>query len=242
MSSWRKWLALGGIGCVVAAVVGGGLKLGEVEMPAITSGVRQGILGGLGLLLVIVSLTGATKRSSAHGGTLADCEFWTKVFEAMPPAFVKEYPVDTHLTDNHALRVVQGHKPKAPADTTELHMLINADHRSGDRIAAETGASVQLEYSDQFSTKYPQLILTFKTRVEHNQRTYIVGWYVPIEVPYALPESDTLDLTKRGEQVVFSMPSMAAPGENPFLVSIGKAVRRKLAPVARPRDLAERTD
>jgi hypothetical protein len=66
-----------------------------------------------------------------RAGILADPDFWSKVFDAMPPAFIKEYPSDGHLADNEAFRTFQGQKSDEPADTTELDTLINADHRQG---------------------------------------------------------------------------------------------------------------
>jgi hypothetical protein len=81
------------------------------------------------------------------------------------------------LADNQALRILQGEKPPEWNDSSELHALITADHKHGDRAAYTNGASVQLELSDRVRTKHPQLILTFKRRIEHDGRTLIVGWY-----------------------------------------------------------------
>lgn len=45
-----------GLACIIAAVVGGGLKLAKVEIPLVSSTVRQAILALVGVLLVVVSL------------------------------------------------------------------------------------------------------------------------------------------------------------------------------------------
>ena len=134
-----------------------------------------GLLGAVLIFSSFVMIEGAGPPPQ-RAGILADPDFWSKVFDAMPPAFIKEYPSDGHLADNEAFRTFQGQKSDEPADTTELDTLINADHRQGDSIAAKTGASAQLELSDRFSTRYPQLILTFKTRVKLGERIFIVGW------------------------------------------------------------------
>lgn len=48
----EQTLLVAGIACVIAAVVGGGLKAFGIEIPALESGVRQGALGVLGLVLL----------------------------------------------------------------------------------------------------------------------------------------------------------------------------------------------
>lgn len=226
-SSSKRWLMIFGGACIVAVIIGGSLQLGSITLPPIVSPPRQIAIGVLGALLIFssfVSVEGIGRTSKA--GVLAHPEFWLQVFEAMPPAFIKEHPIDAHVADNQALRTFQGHKARSPLDSTELHTLINADHRQGDSIAAATGSSVQLEFSDQFSTKYPQLILTFKTRVEFGDRTFIVGWYLPIEAAGPLSSREVAEVKKRGEQVLFQISASDPGKESPFLINIGKAVRR----------------
>lgn len=48
----QQTLLVAGIACVIAAVVGGGLKAFGIEIPALESGVRQGALGVLGIVLL----------------------------------------------------------------------------------------------------------------------------------------------------------------------------------------------
>ena len=211
----------------MAVIVGGSLQLGNITLPAIASPPRQIIIGVIGAVLILssfVSVESAGRLSKA--GVLAQPEFWLQVFEAMPPAFIKEFPEDTHVADNQALRTFQGNKAGSPLDATEFLTLINSDHRKGDSIAATTGTSVQLEFSDQFSTRYPQLILTFKTRIEFGDRKFIVGWYVPIESAGALSGKEMAGVKKRGEQVLFQVSASDLDDTNPFLINIGKALGR----------------
>ncbi|HEY3058734.1 MAG TPA: hypothetical protein VGL99_07150 [Chloroflexota bacterium] len=48
-------LLTAGIACIMAAIVGGGLKAFGVEIPAIQSRVRQGALAALGLVLIVIA-------------------------------------------------------------------------------------------------------------------------------------------------------------------------------------------
>lgn len=228
-SSSRRWAAISGATCLAMLIVGGSLQLGNITIPPVATAPRQLAVGLVGAVLIaasflVVESAGAAPTKAA--GILADPDFWFKVFNAMPPAFIKEYPADAHVTDNQPFRTLQGDKPREPMDTTELHTLINSDHRQGDSIAAATGASVLLEFSDHFPTRYPQLILTFKTRIEHDERTFVVGWCVPIESSDAVANREILEVKKRGEQVLFQVPASDLRGDNPFLINVGKAVRR----------------
>jgi hypothetical protein len=45
-----------GIACIVGAIVGGGLKMFNVEIPALASLRRQGMLAGFGCILILVNL------------------------------------------------------------------------------------------------------------------------------------------------------------------------------------------
>lgn len=211
----------------MAVIVGGSLQLGNVTLPAIASPPRQIIIGVIGAVLILSSFVSVESAGRASkGGVLAQPDFWLQVFEAMPPAFIKEFPTDTHVADNQALRTFQGNKAGSPVDATALHALINSDHRQGDSIAATAGTSVQLELSDQFSTRYPQLILTFKTRIEFGGRKYIAGWYVPIESSSAFNGKEVAEVKKRGEQILFQVSASDRAEESPFLMTIGKAIGR----------------
>jgi hypothetical protein len=225
-SSQRRWAAIAGITFIAAVVLGGSLQLGDVTLPSIISPARQIAVGIFGALLILSSFLIVEHAGPGRKpGILGDPDFWRKVFDAMPPAFIKEYPADAHLADNQPFRTLQGDKPREGDDSTELHALINADHRQGDRTAFKNGASVQLELSDRVPTKNPQLILTFKRRIEHDGRTLIAGWFVPIDSLGVLCNSETVEFRNRGEQVLFRLPASPTAGESVFLADVGKAVR-----------------
>jgi hypothetical protein len=232
-SSPRKWAAIPGITCLAAVIVGGSLQIGDVTLPPIASPPRQIAVGLLGAVLILSSFLIVEHASpSRKPGLLDDPDLWLKIFDAMPPAFIKQYPEDAHLTDNQPLRTLQGEKPREVDDSQELHVLIKADHSRGDRTAFTNGASVQLEFSERGPTRYAQLILTFKRRIEHDGRTFIAGWCVPIDNPGVLRNSEPVEFRNRGEQVMFPLPAKPRTGESPFLVDVGRAVRRE--PTGRP--------
>jgi len=226
-ASHRKWIAILGLSCLVAAIAGGTLQLGNVTLPRLASTPSQLAAGIAGFfLLAYSSLIIEKAQVPSKGNVLSDTKFWLKVFNAMPPAFIKEYPSDLHLINNEACRTLQGEPPREslhPADV--FQMMINADHRNGDRIAATSGASAQIELSEHIPTGHPELILTIKTRVEHDQRVFIVGWYVPIELSEAaLVNKKLLEVRKRGEQILFQMAGSTTARESPFLINVGNAV------------------
>jgi hypothetical protein len=209
-------------------VVGGSLQLGNITIPPVATAPRQIVVGLLGALLLVSSFVSIESAGQSVGaGVLGDPDFWVKVFDIMPPSFIKEYPNPGNLVDNQPFRTMHGIQPRELIDSTEFHALINSDHKQGDIIAATEGMSVFLEFSDHTPTKHPQLILTFKHRIEHKGRTYIAGWMVPIEnPPQNIEGKDMLELKKRGEQVLFPVPARSGAAGSPFLVHIGKAVRR----------------
>lgn len=228
VSTSRRWLAIAGVSCLAAATVGGTLQLGDVVLPPVTAPQSQIIIGVAGAILAASSVISIQRVSAVlSAGLLSDPDFWLKVFNAMPPAFVKEYPSDAHIINNEACRAVQGEPPRHaiyPADAA--YMIINADHRTGDFVAATAGASAQLELSEHVPTGYPQLILTTKTRIEHDGRVLIVGWYVPVDAASGVPpDGIDLEVRKCGEQILFPVPPNSRGDGNPFLISVGKAVR-----------------
>ena len=225
-SSRRRWAAIAGITCVAAVIVGGSLQIGDVTLPPIASPPRQIAVGILGGVLILSSfLIVEQARSGRKRGILGDPDLWLKVFDTMPPAFIQEYPAEAHLVDNQPFRTLQGQKPREVDYSKELNVLINADHSRGDCIAFTNGSSVQLEFSHRVPTKYPQLILTFKRRIEHDGHTFIAGWYIPIDSTGFRCDSEIVEFRNRGEQILFRLPASPRTGENPFLVDVGKAVR-----------------
>lgn len=65
-----------GLACIIAAIVGGGLKLMHIEMPALNSVPRQLLLAAVGIVIVVASVmvdgdpsTGPTAGNGAGGTT-----------------------------------------------------------------------------------------------------------------------------------------------------------------------------
>lgn len=50
-----------GLVCVVAAIVGGGLRAFNMELPGIASVGRQALLGSFGILLIVLALVGVSR-------------------------------------------------------------------------------------------------------------------------------------------------------------------------------------
>ncbi len=62
-----------GLACVVAAIVGGGLKAFNIELPGVASLGRQVLLGGFGLLLTTLALFGVPSRDDASSEQATRC-------------------------------------------------------------------------------------------------------------------------------------------------------------------------
>lgn len=218
---------LAGLVCIGVAIAGGGGAAG-FESPVLDSILERVLLGLFGLGLVAGSLALTWHAHDAPRDPLADPAFWARVFDAMPPAFVKEYPSDAHLTDNAAFEDFQVHQ-RDPSEEDELERLICEEHRAGDRKAAEAGASVQFELSDRSPHGGPQPILTFKRCVTYGGRKYIVGWYVSVTRPDDVLGA-TVDLRERRGGVLFGYPALAAPDsdEDVFTIDVGVGARRWL--------------
>jgi hypothetical protein len=58
-----------GLACVIGAIVAGSLKFENIELPAVTSPLRQGLLGGFGLLLIAASLLVRTRDDTTSAAT-----------------------------------------------------------------------------------------------------------------------------------------------------------------------------
>jgi hypothetical protein len=112
---------------------------------------------------------------------------------------------------------------RGPAKTSlvgsDRRALIKADHRTGDDAALEHGRSWQVELPDSYVDGDLFPILTCKTRFEHGGGTYIVGWYVPIELP-KLPEAGELVVKEEARQMLFR-PVAASRGAH---VVVGAAL------------------
>ena len=69
--SMETSLLAAGIACLAAAIVGGGLKAFGVELPVLKSGLRQAMLGVLGIALIVAPRLIATQQPTI-GGTVFD--------------------------------------------------------------------------------------------------------------------------------------------------------------------------
>lgn len=62
-------LVLIGVACIIGAVVGGGLKLVNVELPLIDSLARQLLLGVVGIVIIVVAVATKPAGGNGNGGT-----------------------------------------------------------------------------------------------------------------------------------------------------------------------------
>ena len=60
-------LLLVGLACIIAAIIGGGVKLAQLEIPKFSSGKRQALLGGFGAVLFLFGAA-AELEPAAPGG------------------------------------------------------------------------------------------------------------------------------------------------------------------------------
>jgi hypothetical protein len=62
----QQTLLIAGLACLIAAIVGGGLKAFGIEIPILSSRIRQAVLGLLGLILIMAAtLPGPTPSPTA---------------------------------------------------------------------------------------------------------------------------------------------------------------------------------
>lgn len=157
-----------------------------------------------------------------------DRELLLKIFEkAMPPAFVKEYSSEQaapHIMQSDALVRYQRSPETELMPPGGRRAVIKRDHLAADKRTLEEGYARQLEFTDMVSGDRERLILTEKTRIEHEGRCYIAGWYVPVERPRQLPADSKLCLKSDFHQIVYKLAT-AKPGEG-TLVHIGEALRQ----------------
>jgi hypothetical protein len=162
-------------------------------------------------------------------------EFWHAVFDAGPPAFIKVVEVDSekrlttesvHVAENLAFTEFQGGSV-AGDQTDEERRVIKSDHQRGDELALAHDFSRQIESSDTYGMSSSRQIITFKKKLEYGGKTYIAGWYMPVELPPDLPAGDEIQLRAIGRIPVFrAIP--AESGER-TRVLVGKSSRRAAA-------------
>jgi hypothetical protein len=203
-STTRKTLAGFGLVSVFAAIVGGGVKGAGLEVPAVSSPARQGLLAGVGVLLVAAAVL-APRVNAPATAVLNDAGFWKQVFNVLPPAFIKEYPNPENVATNATLDAFQG-SFRAGNDAADARQaLIRDDHKRGDEEAASGGESLQIELCDISGISAPRKILTYKKRVEYAGRTFIIGWCAPVEIADSLLRDDVLLAKELGRQPVFEL-------------------------------------
>jgi len=159
---------------------------------------------------------------------LYDASFWQQAFDAMPPAFIKAVSADQdtyqakHIAESHALSQIQGRdRPGDPAD--EERKIIRADHQRGDEEALTNGESRYLESIDTYGTNPARQILTLKTAFEHGGRTFVVGWFITVELPETIDQHEHYHAKETSGQVTFGL--IGAPDEG-IKVRIGDSARR----------------
>lgn len=90
-----------GLVCVIAAIVGGGLRAFQIELPGIASVRRQALLGGFGILLIVLALVGVTRfedpasRPSTTAATAPAAETTQRPSDQAPGACLAEIAIGT---------------------------------------------------------------------------------------------------------------------------------------------------
>lgn len=115
--------------------------------------------------------------------------FWHEVFNVLPPTFIKRVDSDNqltgetpHIAENRAFIAIQ--RRSVPGDQTDAErQVIKSDHLRGDQLAIAQGLSQQIESSDTYGMNSARQIITFKEKIEFGGKTFIAGWYLPIDVP-----------------------------------------------------------
>jgi hypothetical protein len=166
-----------------------------------------------------------------------DREFMFKVFDlAMPAAFVKRIKSDGAPTGGTAVDILHNSRyfrfqdsPRTTAlPDSPRYTKIWMDHREGDRLAEKSDRSIQVEYPG-FAYENGELrpILTFKTKIDHGPNSYIVGWYVPIDLEGVPPDADRLQLDHEVDQIKFRLV-LAEDKQKGMTAQLGEAVKDSL--------------
>lgn len=164
-----------------------------------------------------------------------DHEFLLRaIINGMPPVFIKEVTDESssqHLLQSNALSQLQGLNDAIPvrleaAIEDARRRAIKSDHRQGDEHAVSRGRSRQVEFLDALAGQPLRAVLTTKTRVDHNGRTFVVGWAIPVALTDGLAGDTTCLSEDSGEVRHRLMPVEADTGVE---VEIATAVRTKLA-------------
>ena len=193
--------------------------------PSYPLGAVGAILLGIGAYLQIDERR-ILKTQRFSDRILYDVSFWHKVFDGMPPAFIKAVSEEgqiQHIAENEALNQFQG-SVSADAAEGEETKTIRTDHRQGDEDALANGKSLYLESSDTYGINPARQIVTLKTAVKLHGREFVVGWFVPVELPETLGPDRTYSAKETGRQVTFGL--VGAPDHESIRITIGDGARR----------------
>ena len=154
---------------------------GTTAFTQATAGVVVAMLAGVFTELPQMDEQGE-KRFTFKDDAAYSAGFWHWVFDALPPVFIKRVDERSaepgHIAENEAFRMVQGRS--VTGDRTK-DQVITQDHQRGDRVAIAAGASAQIESHDTYGMNSARQIITFKKKIEYDGKTFIVGWYVPVD-------------------------------------------------------------
>ena len=101
--------------------------------------------------------------------------------------------------------------------------MIKRDHFRGDELAVAAGFSRQIESSDTYGMNARRQIITFKRTIEYDTRTYIVGWYVPVDLPDDLRDADELWIRSLGQMPLFRVIPTEPQSEDGIAVKLGES-------------------
>jgi hypothetical protein len=229
-----------GIFAVLAAFV---RKVGSWEL--VTQG-SQFLVLAVGAVLMAIGLAGPLVESRRMSRSLAgyrldgkplppeamDVEFMFQVFYlCMPPAFVKRFGPMRPDGTREAVDIVYSRefdRFQRSGLTAEVsddlrHRTIMADHVRGDQEALARGYSLLVEFPTSTVDGRLSPILTCKTAFAYKDRTYVAGWYLPIDLPPERRAADAVTIRDEVGQPVLR-PALVGEGQG-IRVPVGAAVR-----------------
>lgn len=118
-----------GLACLMAAIIGGGLKAFGIEIPLLQSLARQLILGALGVVLVIISFLTSTSPKSPDEKPVAIREASAVPARSIPPG--RSGPLQISVNNNPRVVVAGG----------QTTILVRVTDRAGAVVA---GAQVRI--------------------------------------------------------------------------------------------------
>jgi len=167
-----------GIACLIAAVVGGGLKAFGIEIPILKSGARQFVLGALGLMLILAGIFVNSDRGTNIKPTP------TPIPTPIPTPHnqtVRPTPVGgpISVSVNNNPRIV------APGGTTAISVLISASDGSvipgasvvvsaGGGLFEETGALKSTGVTDDKGV-YRTVWRTYEPQAYSGDMSYLIA-------------------------------------------------------------------